>query len=43
MGLSFKEKTDDIRHSKTIKLTDELLKRKYNKIVLCDRYAYKNY
>ena len=41
MGLSFKEKTDDIRHSKTIKLTDELLKRKYNKIVLCDRYAYK--
>ena len=40
MGLSFKEKTDDIRHSKTIKLAKELLKRNYKKITLCDKYAY---
>ena len=40
MGLSFKEKTDDIRYSKTIRLTDELIKRNYQKIVLCDKYAY---
>ncbi len=40
MGLSFKEKTDDIRYSKTIRLTDELIKRNYKKIVLCDKYAY---
>ena len=39
LGLSFKEGTDDIRQSKTINLTDELLKRNYRDIILCDKLA----
>lgn len=39
LGLSFKENTDDIRQSKTINLTNELLKRNYKDIILIDRLA----
>ena len=37
--MSIKESTDDIRQSKTIHLTDTLLKRNYRDIILCAKFA----
>ncbi len=39
LGMSFKEGTDDIRDSRSIKLVNELLKRKYSNLILCDKLA----
>jgi len=42
LGLSFKEGTDDIRFSQPLKLARELIKKKYEKIILCDNLAFDN-
>lgn len=39
LGLSFKEGTDDIRDSRSIKLVNHLLKKKYSNLTLCDNLA----